>query len=519
MKDAKNKMQILEEELVPFVMKLKKTYLIYEVNTKIIDKLFHQELANCYKQYPNISIALMISKIKKSFIEKLNNYTIKLLKNNPQILNNYLNKNLLVQDNLHDNLNQLKKFEKYFTYLNYYPNIDEMMGIIQKNEILNELLSKIIEPFISNNSTDESCVQLNKITNNEKLNNILECYCILKNIDIEDMEMINEDFSEKSLNSIKLYYDSLNKKVLSAQEEKELALKIASSEGSQKQAYINEFLEHNLRLVLPFAKKYAYDDNLYLDTIQQGNIGLIDAINHYDVSKKVKFSVYAKWWIKQSIIKYHKETSRAIRLPNHMWNKINKYNKTKEELESKFNKNITDEEIAESLNWNKELIATIRNHKGDSYSLNIPMNKVTSYFDDSEIELIDSIVDPNVEVEKEAIDKTSYDSIMKIFDLAKLTDLERKILLYRNGFYGYYDMTLDEVAKVIGIKHHQEVSLIEQRALTKLRNSNSIFLLLDYTNNPIAAEEYIYDCRNKDNQKKLNKKLIYQQKKQVKKAN
>ena len=222
----------------------------------------------------------------------------------------------------------------------------------------------------------------------------------------------------------------------------------------------NKLAEANYRLVVSIAKKYERSGMNFLDLIQDGNMGLMKAVEKYEYQKGFKFSTYATWWIRQAISRSIAEKSRTIRIPVHMNETINKMNKR--ELMQDIGREPTDDEIAQKLGENVEKIQYIKSIARDPMSLETPVGEE----DDSSLgDFISdpSSITPHDYLEKELL-KESLDEILEKY----LTDKEEKIIRMRYGIYDSREYTLEEIGKIMGITR-ERVRQIENKAIDKIR--------------------------------------------------
>ena len=310
-------------------------------------------------------------------------------------------------------------------------------------------------------------------------------------IDFDDdddigVEMLDEDVpDEKELSdisnlivgdvkvndSVKIYLKEIGKvRLLSAQEEIEIAKRIAAGDEEAKQELINA----NLRLVISIAKRYAGRGMPFLDLIQEGNMGLIKAVEKFDYTKGFKFSTYATWWIRQAITRAIADQARTIRIPVHMVETINKITKAQRALVQELGREPTTEEISEKLGGalSPERIMEIQCINQEPVSLETPIGEE----DDSH--LGDFIED------KEVISPSEYTtkSLLKdeLYDvLRELTDREARVLELRYGLLDNHPRTLEEVGKEFGVTR-ERIRQIEAKAIKKLRHPNRAKRLGDY---------------------------------------
>lgn len=267
------------------------------------------------------------------------------------------------------------------------------------------------------------------------------------------------------LDLIKVYFDSLPP-LLTPSEEVECAKKIAQNDEAARQRLI----EGNLRLVVSIAKRYTSSEN-FGDLIQEGNLGLMKAVEYFDYTKGFKFSTYATWWIKQGISRAISDQSRTIRIPSHLYEQVRKMDVVISRYVGNYGVEPTDQMLADMFDVSVETIRERKVIMQDTLSLSQPIR--TNDTEDSE-ELGAFIKDPNVN-DEDFTDEVYYkDFLAAVFERGPLTEREKEIIKYRYGLGpDGRRYTLEEVGKIFGITR-ERIRQIEGKALRKLKKSREV---------------------------------------------
>lgn len=288
----------------------------------------------------------------------------------------------------------------------------------------------------------------------------------------QNLEKEIKDSSEIGTN-IKLYLDSIrNIPLLTQEEECELMKKIEKGDKQARQ----DMITHNLRLVVSIAKKYQTQMEL-LDLIQEGNIGLMKALDKFDYTKEYKFSTYATWWIRQSISRAIADKKRTVRLPVHVVDKLSRIKRELAKYESKYGKAPSRKELAEITGYDQELLDTYYQLNTDTVSLDMPSKPSEM---GKEMDPIGEIIEDKstAGVEDSVINNMLNEEIMAILPKI-LKPVEVEVIQKRFGFNGETRMTLEEIGQQRGVTR-ERIRQIEAMAIAKLKASRKTKDLKEY---------------------------------------
>ena len=338
-------------------------------------------------------------------------------------------------------------------FITYEQLADELKGLEIDSDSLDDLYNSLVEAHIeivSEDAADEEASG-SEITPDVEVENIT----LSKDVKIND--------------PVRMYLKEIGRiNLLTSDEEFEYAKR--AEEGDEEAKRI--LAESNLRLVVSIAKRYVGRGMLFLDLIQEGNIGLMKAVDKFDPTKGYKFSTYATWWIRQAITRAIADQARTIRVPVHMVETINKLARVQRQLTQELNREPTDEEIAKKLGISIDKVREVYKISQDPVSLETPIGEE----DDSHLR--DFVPDERtMGPEEYATVEMLKEELSGV--LATLTDREEKVLRLRFGLDDGQCRTLEEVGQIFGVTR-ERIRQIEAKALRKLRHPSRSRKLKDF---------------------------------------
>ena len=363
-----------------------------------------------------------------------------------------------------EKLNALKELAHTKKNVLEYQEINNFFGDMELDE---EKMEKIIE-YLENNGIDVFQISDDKDDVDDDIILGMEADGEGDEEDIENIDLSVPD-GVSIEDPVRMYLKEIGKvPLLSADEEVELAKRMEEGDAEAKK----KLAEANLRLVVSIAKRYVGRGMLFLDLIQEGNLGLIKAVEKFDYKKGYKFSTYATWWIRQAITRAIADQARTIRIPVHMVETINKFVRVQRQLLQELGREPYPEEIAEHMNMPVDRVREIQKISLEPVSLETPIGE------EEDSHLGDFIQDENVPVPAEAAAFTLLREQLEEV-LGTLTEREQKVLKLRFGLEDGRSRTLEEVGREFEVTR-ERIRQIEAKALRTLRHPSRSRKLKDY---------------------------------------
>ena len=454
----------MDSKLLKIINNIKQKYLSLGLTDKEITSI----ITTYFKSNQSETNAIDYD-IEDELTTRLNEYIKNQIEDsNYDTILRYITSKLTLKNNKKDCISELNKIKEFCITTNITPDIDLYNELINSSLIIKELIAIIIAEHIE----DIEQNKISKITKNQFVKELIEAYCVSSSLTSEyELLEQNDDSSPMIEDMYRQYLSEITKKPLTPEQEKEYWVRIKNGD---KLAY-DEFVECNLRLVISIAKRYHSYELDKLDLVQEGNIGLIKAMQKFSPDKGNKFSTYATWWIRQGITRAIADTGRTIRIPVHQTQKVAKYKKTIEELQTELKMTPTRDQIRERLGWTEREYNRIEIDAQDVVSLNQLVGG-----EDNETELIEFIPTEELAPETAYLENTHEQEIILMFIRSSLTLREMMVLSKRNGMDNGVQKTLEVVGQMMGVTR-ERIRQIEAKALRKLKNSQEASALYNNT--------------------------------------
>lgn len=458
-------------------------YRAYEfLNISISDykKLALNEIATSKMKYTTIGeYSAFMKRQMKNILEKRVEEFLSDPETAYNIISEYIRLNI---GDLKTSEDAKREFQKMDVFLNAYNsqlNPETLINLINNNPVF----KKMIEFIFNENYKEISNGNLDKIFDSPLLISSIEMHCMVNNITIGndgESNSLEDEMKIKSDNSLIIYFREIARNpLLTEEQEKELLKRVANGDEKAKKLMI----ESNLRFVVSIAKKYMNRGLPLMDLIQEGNIGLMTAVDKYDLDKGYRFVTYAVYWIRQNITRALEEKTRMIRLPVNIYEQLVAYKKGVAKLEINLNREPTVSEIASYMGLSIDEVNKISALQDDTLSLNYLIGE------EEDTELSEFIADDD-SLEEHVIDSTLFKHINDLISRCNLNDRQRNVLILRYGLNGNDPMSLADIGRKLNLTR-ERVRQIEAKALMIIRKSPYTSKLLDYANYPNRSAEYL----------------------------
>ena len=477
-------------------------YEVYNLNEDLFLKIYddYKFCGISYDYYRNLVLSIIsrvISHIEslksyQNFIVRnvkisLDEYIFNLFKMEDcyELVDNYINSKFNDKLSLEKSVLNFSMIDRFLSSNNFIPNPDFLIRLLMQNKTVYSMTEFVYNRY-QKQIVDGKTEQL---FDNSFLISILESYCLINNIEIKEYSADVENYESKgNFDLVDAYLKDIgSRKLLSISEEKELALRI--SQGDKKAR--KKFIESNLKLVIGIARKYIGRGLDFADLIQEGNIGLMTAVDKFDYTKGFKFSTYATHWIRQSITRAISLKSRNIRIPVHVYEELQSYRKTFSELEFQLKRTPTVVEIASAMGLSVKKVSELANLQVDTVSMNTLIN------DEEDSELGDFIASDDISPDEKIAACDLSQQFSEIFE-SSLTEREIFVISSRFGLNGNQPETLEIIGEKLNVTR-ERVRQIEAKALRKLRMKKNSKKLEAYAGHPIFRYDAIsYDADKKD---------------------
>ena len=452
--------------------------------------------------------------VRNKFLEKVQKLTQEILEDKQQFINvvNEHLKKFNSPSNIKTANIYLSNLSDFLTIFNCNLDLEVITSLINNNNSLKTGLQVVIDKYDS---------KYRYVVEDAIILSFLEAYCVMSNIEFEDVDILDdedEELSQYDLQKIhstskigdeEYYSDDLFREImvkttkvplLTQDEQKELLKRVAAGDQLARE----KLYERNQRLVIKIAKQYQNKGLSMLDLFQEGSIGLMTAIDRFDINKDTKLSTYATWWIRQAITRAIAESSKTIRVPVHIIEKRNKIDRVGRQMTIELGREPTVQELAKKLKMSEKKLIEVYEADKQMVSLNVTIG------DDNDTELGDLIGSDEISMDSQLIENNKISEVITLLSKANLNEREIDIILRRYGLVDGHTMTLQNIADIYSITR-ERVRQIENKALKKLRNSPHTRSLASYMENPNEALENLDKYKSVYYSSFSNKKNIDEQ--------
>ena len=456
-----------------------------ELSQEAFKRIVLSEIEKSKKNYPeNISYSNYLrNNISKSLIDETKK-RFAVFQTSFKIINSYINICLPPTSASKSSLKNLDKLNDFFHTFAYFPEQDVLMELLNKNQKFLNMIETIVQEYYSQIVAGKSA----EIFDNEIIILSVETYCLIKEIEIkETIDQDEYDYDDQSpdADSVKKYLNEIGSiPLLTQEQEREIALRISQGDEEAKKIMI----ESNLRLVIKIAKKYTNRGLDFLDLIQEGNLGLIKAVEKYDVSKGNKFSTYAMCWIRQSISRAVREKSRNIRIPSQKYDDLYILKKTVAKMEALLQRQPTIEEVANEMGEPLFVVKELYLISKDTVSMNIKIG------DDKDSEIENFITMEENTPEDLAVIEDMKEQLYVLLNSTSLSSQEYEVIKLRFGLENSEKMSLEAIGQKFHVTRGR-IRQIEYKAFQKLRRSSRIKEYAVFMSSPDKALKAIEEFR------------------------
>lgn len=420
----------------------------------------------------------------ESKMAKINQQVKKLLFDSSSsfgVISNYINYNYMKKKSFEDAVDMFENLDSYFEKYEFNPDIDLIIDLVNKNNIFFEMTKLFFERYKS----EVIDGKLDNLFDNNLLIMSIEAYCMINRIEIKE-DIFFDDSSFLEYDGVKEYLKEISRRPLLTHEQVvELVRRINNGDSSAREVLI----ESNLKLVVSVAKRYNCRGLSFIDLIQEGNLGLIKAVDEYDVERGCKFSTYAFYWIRQAIMRAVQNKGRNIRIPAHKLERVMEYQRIVMELSKELSREPTFEEVANEMNLSISEVVKLHKLGFDTVSINTMIDS------DGRTELEKFIPSSSETPEDIAVKRTLQLEVRNLLLRCNLNQREIDVLMLRYGFNDEEAMSLDEVGKELNVTR-ERVRQIEARAIKKIRTSKYIKEFAVYMDYPKKSLDNIKFFKN-----------------------